>query len=739
MALLLTLSAGLVLTCLAFGDLRAPLAQMSPVLTYSTYLGGESDEGAADMAIDSEGNVYITGNTVSTDFPKTPGAFSAPCSACAYVTKLNASGTALIYSAIIGPATSRDIAVDSAGQVYITGNAESSFPTTPGAYRTTGGGAFVAKLNATGSALVYSTFLGTATANGIAVGASRNAYVTGSAGAEYPTTSGSFQPSRASCSPLVVPCIDAFVTKLNPAGSALVYSTFVGGNDNDVGNAIAVDVAGQAHITGVTNSFNYPTANAFQPRKGGACTGVPGEFPCGPDVMVTKLNAAGSGLIYSSYLGGGNSTGTSGGPGTEAGLAITVDAFGNAYLTGNTDSHTFPTTPNAFQRSFNSGPTPYDKDAFVTKVSPAGTLVYSTYLGSDNQDSGEGIAVDRAGAVYVTGGSRSINFPLANPLPITGGIGAFVTEMNQTGTGLVFSTYLGIGRTDTGDGIGVDSAGRVYIAGTTPSFFTVTPGAYQTVRPGGFNAFATKLNPNAMSGVVTSASAASYIGLALAPDSIAAAFGADLAVATMAAITLPLPTSLAGTTVKVKDSSGAEFTAPLFFVSPNQINYLIPSQAAAGTAMVTVTSGDGKMATGTTQIQRVAPGVFAANSNGQGVAAAVALRIKADGSYSFEPVAQFNPELNRFLPIPLDLGPDTDQVFLLLFGTGIRGRSSSSSVKVTIAGEESPVTFAGAQGDFVGLDQVNVRLTRNLTGRGEANIVLLAEGYTSNVAQISIR
>jgi uncharacterized protein (TIGR03437 family) len=135
----------------------------------------------------------------------------------------------------------------------------------------------------------------------------------------------------------------------------------------------------------------------------------------------------------------------------------------------------------------------------------------------------------------------------------------------------------------------------------------------------------------------------------------------------------------------------------------------------------------------------VAPGVFAANSNGQGVGAAVALRIKADGSYIYEPVAQFNPMQNRFLPIPLDLGPETDQVYLLLFGTGIRGQSSSSLVKVTIAGEESPVTFAGAQGDFAGLDQVNVLLTRNLAGRGEANVVLLADGYTSNVTQIGIR
>jgi uncharacterized protein (TIGR03437 family) len=311
--------------------------------------------------------------------------------------------------------------------------------------------------------------------------------------------------------------------------------------------------------------------------------------------------------------------------------------------------------------------------------------------------------------------------------------------MNQTGTGLVFSTYLGIGRTDTGNGIAVDSAGGIYIAGTTPSFFTVTPGAFRTDRPGGFNAFVTKLNPDPKSGVVTSTSAASYFCLALAPDSIAVGFGADLAVATMHASTIPLPISLAGTTVKIKDSSGAEFTAPLFFVSPNQINYLVPSQATAGTAMVTVTSGDGKVATGATQIQRVAPGLFSANSNGQGVAAALALRIRADGSYNYEPVAEFNPTQNKFLPLPIDLGPDTDRVYLVLFGTGIRGQSSLSSVKVIIDGAESPVTFAGAQGDFVGLDQLNARLPRSLMGRGELEIMLLVDGYTSNDVLITIR
>ncbi len=238
--------------------------------------------------------------------------------------------------------------------------------------------------------------------------------------------------------------------------------------------------------------------------------------------------------------------------------------------------------------------------------------------------------------------------------------------------------------------------------------------------------------------MVTTVSAASFTGGLLASDSIASAFGAALATTTQAAAGLPLPTTLAGTTVKVRDSVGVERSSSLFFVSPEQINFLIPAGTAVGAANITVTNGLGGTATGTISIAAVAPGLFTANSNGVGVAAAVALRIRADGSQSFEPVSRFDAALNRYVSVPVALGPATDQIFLLFYGTGLRNRSALSGVTATIGGTNSEVSFAGAQPDFVGLDQINVRVARSLAGRGEVDVVLTADGRPANIVQINI-
>jgi uncharacterized protein (TIGR03437 family) len=237
---------------------------------------------------------------------------------------------------------------------------------------------------------------------------------------------------------------------------------------------------------------------------------------------------------------------------------------------------------------------------------------------------------------------------------------------------------------------------------------------------------------------VASVSAASY-SPAVASDSIVAAFGADLATMTQAATTIPLPTSLAGTTVKVIDSLGTERLAPLFFISPAQVNYQIPPATATGTATVTITNGDGAISTGTAQIEPVAPGLFAANANGQGVAAALALRVKADGSQIYEPIAQFDPAQNKFVSVPIDLGPSTDTMFLILYGTGIRFRSSLTAVLASIGGANAQVEYVGPAPGFIGLDQVNVRLPRSLIGRGEVDLTLTVDGQPSNAVRINIR
>ncbi len=237
---------------------------------------------------------------------------------------------------------------------------------------------------------------------------------------------------------------------------------------------------------------------------------------------------------------------------------------------------------------------------------------------------------------------------------------------------------------------------------------------------------------------LSSVSAASFAGANLATESIVAAFGTGLATAVQTASTLPLPTSLAGTTVRVRDSAGTERLAPLFFVAPAQINCLIPPNTTAGAATITVTSGDGRVSVSTVQIAAIAPGLFSANASGQGIAAAVALRVKADGSQVYEPISRFDQEQNKYVALPIDLGPASDQVFLVLYGTGIRFRSSLSGVAARIGGVDAQVLYAGLVDGFVGLDQVNLRVPRSLAGRGEADIVITADGMTTNTVLVNI-
>lgn len=236
---------------------------------------------------------------------------------------------------------------------------------------------------------------------------------------------------------------------------------------------------------------------------------------------------------------------------------------------------------------------------------------------------------------------------------------------------------------------------------------------------------------------VATVSAASFNGQVLAAEAMVAAFGETLATKVEIASTVPLPTNLAGTVVKVRDSAGVERDSPLFFVAPSQVNYLIPAGTAIGAATVTITSGDGALSQGAITIANVAPGLFAANANGQGIAAVNVLRVKADGSQIYESAARFDG--TKFVPVEIDLGPEGEQVFLIVFGTGFRGRSDLSAVKFTIGGAASEVFYVGPQGGFVGLDQANIRIPRSLVGRGVVDIVMTADGRTANTVQIQVK
>lgn len=238
---------------------------------------------------------------------------------------------------------------------------------------------------------------------------------------------------------------------------------------------------------------------------------------------------------------------------------------------------------------------------------------------------------------------------------------------------------------------------------------------------------------------LTMVSSANYRGASLAVESLATVFGNAMATTTQAASASPLPNELAGTRVIVKDSTNVERASPLFFVSPTQINFQIPTGTAAGTASITVLSGFGSSSFGTVQIANVSPGLFAANATGKGLAAAVVLRIKADNWQSYEPVAVFDPASSSFVARPIDLGASSDQVFLLLFGTGLRNRSSLSAVTVQVGGVVTSINFAGAQMDFVGLDQINALLPRSLIGRGDVDIVVSVDGLTANTLRVNVK
>jgi hypothetical protein len=467
---------------------------IDPVLSYATYLGGSGNDYGFGIAVDSAGSAYVTGWTISPDFPTTPGAFQTTFHAASYafVTKLNAAGSALVYSTYVGgdagPVNSAySIAVDGDGNAYVTGTTSApDFPTTPGAFQTTHhrgitNDAFVVKLNPTGTGLVYGTYLGGSDHDfgyGIAIDAAGSAYVTGwTESRDFPTTPGAFQTTS-------IAGRYAFVTKLNAAGSALVYSTYLGaanGYSPASGSSIAVDAAGDACVTGVAG-YDFPiTPGAFQTTFSGGSGGDECAF-------LAKLNPAGTALIYSTYLGAGQDYGG------QAMSGIAVDVAGNAYVTGGTNSPDFPTTPGAFQTTLNGG-----GDAFVVKLNPTGTaLVYGTYLGGSVGEMGAGIAVDAAGNAYVTGRTDSPDFPTTpGAFQTTAGISedAFVAKLNPAGTALLYSSFLGGSINDLGYSIAVDPSGNAYITGQTDSpDLPTTPGAFQTAYGGGFqDAFVARL------------------------------------------------------------------------------------------------------------------------------------------------------------------------------------------------------------------------------------------------------
>ncbi|MFL5732383.1 MAG: SBBP repeat-containing protein [Chloroflexia bacterium] len=466
-----------------------PFRAENSTLAYSTYLGGSQVEIGYGIAADASGNVYVTGYTGSTDYPlRGPIQPNLRGGIDVFVSKLSPDGSTLIYSTYLGGGSldmGFGIAVGAQGQAYVAGRTNSSnFPVRDPFQPSLHGDedAFVAELDPSGSSLVYSTYLGGSVASGncgmerasgVAVDAQGSAYVVGiTCNSDFPTAA-AIQPTYGGGTN------DGFVTKFSPSGQALVYSTYLGGgagfSGEDAARGVAVDAEGQAYVVGYTTSSDFPTANAFQPDYGG------GE----DEATITKFNATGSDFIYSTYLGGNDTFG-------DFGNAIAVDSQGNAYVTGLASSPDFPVL-NAFQPMLRG-----DMNAFVTKFAPGGQAVYSTFLGGSSSISGFnegfGIAVDAQGSAYVTGKTGTSDFPTLDAVQphLAGFTDGFLTRFDPSGRTLAYSTYLGGSGQDEAYGVAFaqDSA---FITGYTFSANFPTAHAFQPGLAGSFDSFVARI------------------------------------------------------------------------------------------------------------------------------------------------------------------------------------------------------------------------------------------------------
>ena len=509
---------------------RSAALVIDPILAYSTYFGGTDAEFVVAVTSDAAGNAYVTGLTLSEDFPLTAGAFQAVNYATpsnnvstAFISKFNPSGTALLYSTYLGGVAisntlhqqgdyGKAIAVDVSGNAYITGYTYSAdFPVTSGAFQKGNQAAtvelatgFVTKLNPSGTALVYSTYLGGSTLDeltALAIDSAGDAYISGiSFSSNFPTTAGVLQTANKS---FTSNGYNAVISKLNPTGSGLIYSTYLGGGSTDGStlsniywtNPIVVDKSGNVYVAGFSSSGDFPvTAGAYQAKNNGTI-----------NITVSKLNPTATQLIYSTYLGGNTVSYCEG---------LAVDSVGNAYVAGYTSDLDFPVTKGAFQTVNKADTNTADsadsnQNGFLTKINPAGTaLVYSTYLGGSTGPWGGdqiyNLTIDAAGDAYVVGSAMSADFPVTSNAFQAKNKGAthccdytaytsngFLTEFNPAGTGLIYSTYFGGtgtqnaagpgGSGDTAYGLALGTNSNVYLVGyTTSSNFPVTAGALET-------------------------------------------------------------------------------------------------------------------------------------------------------------------------------------------------------------------------------------------------------------------
>lgn len=737
---------------------------IDPVLAFATFAGKAAADSLRGIAVDGSGNVYVAGTTLSPDLsrsvgPNFGGAFGTSLMPVgdAFIAKFTSTGT-LAYLTYLGgdwEDCAMAIAVDREGNAYLTGFTTSpNFPTTPGVRQTRNAGtagnpiirfgdAFVAKLNPAGDQLLYSTLLGGArddAGTAIAIDSAGNAYIGGvTQSLNFPVSESAPQRQLAGAggqptffertTPLFQTG-DGFVAKLNPTGSALVWSTYLGGAQDELVTSIAVDSATNVYVAGGTLSPSFPTTTgAYQTQYRGFDL-LNDSFRFG-DGFVTKYNAAGTNVLYSTFLGG---------TGDDVIQGLTLDSTGAAYVAGSTSTRNLPTTANVFQSSYQGPPelgtaVQIFGDAFVAKLNPAGSgLAFLTYLGGASDDAATGIALDPAGNIYVSGFTQSPNFRVTpdaaqsaagQPYAQGGGGDAFLAVLDPTAGRVTYSTYWGGRGPDVALGIAVDPAGNAYLTGVTgspnlrgtPRVFQMAPGGSADGFIARFSGFNTPANLPALRSVVNAASNAAGV---VSPGMIFVGYGERLGPSPLVGAAVEggrLATNRSGVTIRFDGTP-----SPLVYVSAGQVSGVVPYNVAGKpTVQVTVEYQGQISAPLTVRVAETAPGLFSANSSGSGAAAA----LNQDGTFN-------------------SAAPADPESVVVLFGTG-EGRTDPTvadgsvinaavrpvaPVTVTIGGIRADVLYAGAApGNVAGLFQINVRLPAGV--RGSAPVIVNVGGIAS--------
>lgn len=722
-------------------------------LLTSTYFGGPRGATyAGGLATDSSGAIYLAGYSESRSLPVTATAAQRTFAGGtdAFVAKLSPGADSLLYSTYLGGAGADEVAslaVDGAGAAYLFGSTDSvSFPVTAGAFQTARGGArdlFVAKLSGDGSSFAYSTLIGGAAdevAQAIAVDATGNAYGTGSTGSpSFPASIGSFGRTLNGAR-------DAVLFKLDPSGRTMLYSGMFGGAGDETGNAIAVAPDGTAYVAGRTSSAAIVlTANAARRTLGGS-----------EDAFLMRVSADGTQILASTYLGGGLA---------DIAWAGALDSSQQFWVAGTTSSADFGTSADGLQRALRG-----ERDGFLVRWDAvAGTIGYASFLGGNNVDEAYKAVFDSTGILYIVGITNSRDFPAADaiqpelrglqngflvkfdpaptPPPASMLIRSGAGQTARTGTAIPEPLVVEV-RNARGFAPGVevfftatngtvqpasaitDQAGRAQVratAGTTAGAVRVTA-ATAGLSPIRFELLATATEPQRSTAV--SVNGASYLATA-APEAIAAVF-APVLVSTVVAPAGPLPTTLGGVTATVYDAMGEARPAGIFYVSSGQVNILMPAGTTPGRVAIRLASAGNIVAETAVTVRTLAPGLFSANSDGREAAVGTLTVQRPDGSTVTQPVFQPNATTRRMDPAPLDLGPAGSSAVVTLFGTGFRGRSDLTGVRVRIDGIDCPVTFAGTTGQFPGLDQLNFAVPRELAGRGILAIEASFDGELAN-------